>query len=325
MANLLEEASILITPTAYSDGKIHAIKPSNAPFADLDYVRGSIATRDHEQGDNVESQGVNVPRLNFTDGVGAFLFEQQKTNLWQSSLQTQDVTVTAVSYTASFYGLGTITFSGAHTGTLVGTGEGERVSVTFTPSAGTLTRNDGATTILKEQLEVGILTSYIPNINTGAGVTRLADRATKTGLSNYINSEEGTFFLNIAASANEGIFRGLSFTRTTSNGHIFFFSSVSNTIIYICKEQGADRVTISYQIDNTLNFNKIAIKYKSNDFALWVNGVEVGTGQTTFLPTGLDRIGLDTGSGGSLMRCKLKNIGVYKRALSDDELTCLTS
>jgi hypothetical protein len=56
------------------------------------------------------------------------------------TLSTQNVTVLAGQMVLSFYGTGTVTLSGASTaGPLVGTGVANRVSLTFTPTAGTLT------------------------------------------------------------------------------------------------------------------------------------------------------------------------------------------
>jgi hypothetical protein len=56
-----------------------------------------------------------------------------------STLSTQTVSaVTANPITVSFTGTGTITFSTAYTGTLVGTGASDRVTATFTPAAGNL-------------------------------------------------------------------------------------------------------------------------------------------------------------------------------------------
>jgi hypothetical protein len=69
---------------------------------------------------------------------------------------TQSVTVTAQAYTLSFYGTGTITLSGASTaGPLVGTGDvPDRVSLTFTPTAGSLTMTLSGE-IVQPRLETG--------------------------------------------------------------------------------------------------------------------------------------------------------------------------
>lgn len=80
MSNLLEEVSILITATAYSDGKIHAVVPTASPFADLNYTRGSLATRVDVSKKIVNSQGVNVPRLDYSELKASYLFGRQSTN-----------------------------------------------------------------------------------------------------------------------------------------------------------------------------------------------------------------------------------------------------
>lgn len=76
------------------------------------------------------------------DGTGGWNVTILPANMLLNTdtLATQSVTVTAVAHTLSFYGTGTITLSGASTaGPLVGTGASDRVSLTFTPSAGSLT------------------------------------------------------------------------------------------------------------------------------------------------------------------------------------------
>lgn len=71
------------------------------------------------------------------------------------TLSTQSVTVAAVQKTLSFRGTGTITLSGASTaGPLVGTGANNIVSLTFTPSAGSLTLTVSGTVEIA-QLEAG--------------------------------------------------------------------------------------------------------------------------------------------------------------------------
>jgi hypothetical protein len=60
--------------------------------------------------------------------------------LGTDALATQSVTTIAAPYVLSFWGTGTVTLSGTSTaGPLVGTGTSNRVSLTFTPTAGSLT------------------------------------------------------------------------------------------------------------------------------------------------------------------------------------------
>src|SRR5574343_41064 len=80
-----------------------------------------------------------------------------------ATLSTQTVTaVTATPLTVSFKGTGTITFSTAYSGSLVGTGANDRVSLTFTPSAGNLVCTVTGT-VTDAQCEVGSTsTAYQP-------------------------------------------------------------------------------------------------------------------------------------------------------------------
>lgn len=74
---------------------------------------------------------------------------------------TQNVAVKNVPYTLSFFGTGSITLSGAYAGVLNGTGVGNRVTLTFTPAAGTLTLTV-AGTVTNAQLETGsVATPYV--------------------------------------------------------------------------------------------------------------------------------------------------------------------
>ncbi|MCP4826222.1 MAG: hypothetical protein GY892_19230, partial [Shimia sp.] len=98
-----------------------------------------------------------------------------------NALVTQSHTVTAVPHTLHFTGTGTVTLSGASTaGPLVGTGTGEqnRVSLTFTPSATSLTLTVSGT-VTDAQLEVGSTpSSYIPNLAGSGTATRAAETLT---------------------------------------------------------------------------------------------------------------------------------------------------
>ena len=71
--NLLDQASIIITPTASDVSKVLCVKPSEAPFGDFDFSRATEATRVNSQG-LVETIGINLPIINYEgfsyDGSG---------------------------------------------------------------------------------------------------------------------------------------------------------------------------------------------------------------------------------------------------------------
>ncbi|MDC7745027.1 hypothetical protein [Rhizobium binxianense] len=80
-----------------------------------------------------------------------------------ATLATQNAAVKNVPFTLSFFGTGSVTLSGAFAGVLNGTGVGNRVSLTFTPAAGTLTLTV-AGSVTNAQLETGsVATPYVPS------------------------------------------------------------------------------------------------------------------------------------------------------------------
>ncbi|MGO7279376.1 hypothetical protein ACCT18_29435 [Rhizobium ruizarguesonis] len=80
-----------------------------------------------------------------------------------ATLATQNVAVKNVPYTLSFFGTGSVTLSGAFAGVLNGTGVANRVTLTFTPVAGTLTLTV-AGSVTNAQLETGaVATPYVPS------------------------------------------------------------------------------------------------------------------------------------------------------------------
>ena len=180
MANLLERSSLVLTPTAYNNGEALCIKPDDGS-GDFQFSRNSDATRVNAQGID-ETIGINLPRINYENGCGHYLWEPQSTNLIVNSElnNVENIVVSAVSHTISFYGTGSITLSGAHAATLSGTGTNERVSLTFTPSAGTLICTDSGS-VEKKQIEaLSYATSYIPT--SGSTVTRNQDLCTNASI-----------------------------------------------------------------------------------------------------------------------------------------------
>jgi hypothetical protein len=185
-AALAAYAAAGITPQLVADfktgtyGKAGAISTFDGV---LEHSRASAATYVDSTG-TLQTAASGVARENHHVWNGSawvkegYLHKPEAaTNLLLNSdtLSTQSVTVTAEPHTLHFTGTGTVTLSGAATGSLVGTGVGEqnRVNLTFTPTAGSLTLTvTGSVTF--SQLEIGsVPTSYIPT--SGSTVTRAAD------------------------------------------------------------------------------------------------------------------------------------------------------
>ena len=102
------------------------------------------------------------------------------------------------------------------------------------------------------------------------------------------------------------------------------YQNVSNRIKAFIIGGGTSTSLIANLTDIT-DFVKVAIKYKSGDYALWVDGIEVQTKTTAFTPTGLSSLQFDSGSGSNDFKGKVRNVQVFTEALTDAELQELTS
>ena len=99
MSNLLSKASILLTPTATSDGKLHNIKP-NTTTGDFTFTRATTATRVNSSG-LIESVASGLPRIDFTGGTGQILLEPASTNLDTQSSDLSSTWATNTGATAT--------------------------------------------------------------------------------------------------------------------------------------------------------------------------------------------------------------------------------
>ena len=137
------------------------------------------------------------------------------------------------------------------------------------------------------QLEAGsYATSYIPT--SGSTVTRNQDIFTRDGIGSLINSTEGVLFVEIAALSDDGTFRILSLSSgSATNRILIYYSSDTNAIVYSITSAGNSIATYSYTLSDSTILNKLAVKWKVNDFAFWVNGTEVHTVSSGNPPSGL--------------------------------------
>jgi hypothetical protein len=170
-------------------------------------------------------------------------------------------------------------------------------------------------------------TSYIPT--SGSTADRAADVANGAGNEQVFNGSEGVLFADIKAITEDSQFKAIAISDGTSSG-----DDNRVNIAYLNSNLYANvRVGNVYQFNEntTVNVNlknKVALKYKSSDFAVWFNGFEIlsqsGSG-TTFPDGTLSELAFDDGQGNSGYLGKAKELGYYDAVLTDAELEALTS
>jgi len=166
-------------------------------------------------------------------------------------------------------------------------------------------------------------TSYI--LTSGSTVTRLKEVCDNSGSSDLISSTEGVLYLEVAALNSTNNFQSISLSDGTNQNNIrLLLNSASNRASYQVKAGNTGQVFKNIDMTDITDFNKIALKYKENDFAAWLNGVEVGTDTSGTVPT-LNQLLFTNGGTSNNFIGKVKCVAVYKEALTDSELTCLTS
>jgi len=144
----------------YPSGSVSFVfKSGSTPSAEIMVLPSTYsahgATGDYADFDNISVKSLAGNHASQSTSAARPVLSARKNKLLGTeALATQNVTVLAAQHVLSFYGTGTVTLSGVSTaGPLVGTGVGNRVSLTFTPTAGTLTLTVSGS-VTQAQLEV---------------------------------------------------------------------------------------------------------------------------------------------------------------------------
>ena len=165
--------------------------------------------------------------------------------------------------------------------------------------------------------------SYIPTL--AASATRGADACSKTGISSLIGQTEGTLFYEFSVPANENLTRSIGVTDGTVANRINI-SVFATSLFARVDVGGVNQVNSSATIVPTA-MNKVAFRYKANDFAAYVNGVKVitDTSGSTFSGTTLSSFSFIQPDGTSAFSGAVKQVLFFKTALIDAELATLTA
>ena len=130
----------------------------------------------------------------------------------------------------------------------------------------------------------------------------------------------------MASLANDGTQRKLAISNgTNQNVVVLQFTNVTNQLRAFLYN-GALNVNMYHLLSDALEYNKIAFKFKANDFSLYVNGSEVviDTSGTTFSAGTLTEFNFNDGGVSDPFYANVKSVMVFKEALTDLELEKLT-
>ena len=170
-------------------------------------------------------------------------------------------------------------------------------------------------------------TSYIPT--SGSAATRVADTASGSGNSEVFNDSSGVLFADIAALTqdNDNTVELCINNGTTNNRLSISLQTATNALRVVARVSGVNQVNRTKTLSDITLFNKIAFKYKQNDYSVFVNGFEILTDTigTTFPTSTLNTFDFDRADGGTPFYGKTKQIGYYNTILTDLELETLTS
>jgi hypothetical protein len=176
------------------------------------------------------------------------------------------------------------------------------------------------------QLETGAYaTSYIPTL--AASVTRGADACSKTGISSLIGQTEGVLFADF--TINGLLDYGTISVNNGTTAQYIWLAIFGNGTLRAQLNNGSAQATITYSGAVVGGRYKMAFGYKTNDFVLYVNGIQVGTDNvgTTFSGTTLSRFDTDLANASfySTASESINQALLFKTRLPNSELASLTT
>jgi hypothetical protein len=174
------------------------------------------------------------------------------------------------------------------------------------------------------QLEAGAYaTSYIPTLS--ASVTRVADAASKTGISSLIGQSEGTLFINPTLIHTTTDNEYLIQVRQSNSTRIFIYREATTNKIGCFALIGASTIYTALTAGAVTGTFKAAFAYKSGSFAFYVNGTQVGTSTATFTTPALTEFFIDQNNGIENGFHAYNQALLFKTRLTNSQLSELTS
>jgi hypothetical protein len=210
------------------------------------------------------------------------------------------------------------------------TASGTLTEMSFGPTLSTTANTNPAVGLgiafAAPQIELGLIpTSFIPT--AGAAVTRNTDVVSLSGaVSGCVGQTEGVIYIECQADVtNNDVILINTAGQTPGNNYIGIFKVSTN--LYRGRVVASGSTIDITQSVATSGFIKAALAYKTGDTAFFVNGVQVGTTNTTaFTFNGaLNAIQFIANLVVAARPTNIRSAALYSTRLTDSELAALTT
>lgn len=206
-----------------------------------------------------------------------------------------------------------------------------RINVENAGSIATTFTGDGTSGVLfwGAQLEASaVATSYIPTVASTA--SRVADSVTLTGASSLIGQTEGVVYCEVVSrSVNlPTVGRIVTLSDGTTNNRIGLTrqANFNNRFQCIVANSGSITAQIQQGVDVAENaVTRMAIAYKLDDIAYYINGASIGTDTSSAVPA-CSRIDIGNQLGGEqFLNGWIRCVAIFPSRLADATLATLTT
>jgi hypothetical protein len=167
-------------------------------------------------------------------------------------------------------------------------------------------------------------TSYIPS--TSSSATRVADACFKTGISSLIGQTEGVLFTDFVCNGFQDYGTPLCVNDGSVNNSIWLTTFGNGTLRGEVFGSGSVQASFSMSGAVVGQRYKMALAYKANDFAMYINGTLIGTDSSGTIPSNLSRVDYDYANPAvySLSLLQINESILFPTRLTNSEIAQLT-
>jgi hypothetical protein len=211
---------------------------------------------------------------------------------------------------------------------LSGTGAGLIIPLITSTDSGRTPSFDGITSDVLyswgAQVETGaIATSYIPT-TTGIG-SRAADTISLSNVSNLIGQTEGTIYAEVDVKNFEQNARIIALSDGTTSNRITLIFNTASRFRLLANVSTSSQVDLSSSAQVS-GIYKVAVAYKENDYAFYLNGTQIGTDTSALVPacTSVFLGKIESSASTNFLNDRIRAAAIYTSRLSNDNLMLLT-